>query len=218
MRLLLIDDHALFLSGLKELLERRQIEVVLATGDGAEGVAATAELQPDVVLLDVRMARMNGLEVLRRLRVLGPRPPVVMLTTSEDESDLLEALREGANGYLLKDMEPEDLIIALQRAMEGQTPIAPELGSILARVLQGQGSPEAQVDDDGWNDELAALTPREREILCLLAAGQSNKTIGRNLGITEGTVKLHVKSILQKLNIHSRVEAAVIAVQRGLCS
>lgn len=214
MRVLLIDDHALFRMGLGELLERRGIEVVAAEGDCNRGINLVAATSPDVVLLDMRMPEMSGIEVLRTLRDGGERMPIVMLTTSRDETDVVQSLQGGANGYLLKDMEPDALIEALRSIVDGQTIVAPELTGVLARALQGDSAPVAEQPVE---HELPELTPREHEILCLLAEGQSNKVIARNLGITDGTVKLHVKSILRKLQVHSRVEAAVIAVEREMC-
>jgi two-component system nitrate/nitrite response regulator NarL len=213
MKVLLIDDHALFRMGLVELLERRGIEVAAAVGDCAHGIELVSEASPDVVLLDMRMPEMTGIQVLRTLREGGASMPIVMLTTSRDESDVVQSLQGGANGYLLKDMEPDDLITALDSIVKGNTVVAPELTMVLARAVQGE--PPA-IDDQQKN--LADLTPREREILCLLAEGQSNKVIARNLGITDGTVKLHVKAILRKLEVHSRVEAAVIAVEQSMCA
>lgn len=209
-RVLLVDDHTLFREGLQELLGRRGIETVGAVGDGDTGIRLAAELQPDVILLDMRMPGMNGLEVLRRLRQNGLAMPVVMLTTSTDEQDLVECLRNGAQGYLLKEMEPGDLVSALEDIMQGNTVVAPHLTQLLARVVQGQAGTEHEPNP------FDVLTPRETEILGLLAEGQSNKVIARNLGISDGTVKLHVKAILRKLGVHSRVEAAVLAVQQGL--
>ena len=210
-RVLLIDDHTLFREGLQELLSRRNIETVGAVGDGEAGIRLARELLPDVILLDMRMPGMSGLEVLRRLRQGGLRMPIVMLTTSTEENDLIECLRNGAQGYLLKEMEPGDLVDALEEIIQGKTVVAPHLAQLLVRVVQGQ--PEAIEQAAGPFD---ALTPREGEILNLLAEGQSNKVIARNLGISDGTVKLHVKAILRKLGVHSRVEAAVLAVQHGL--
>jgi len=213
MRVLLVDDHTLFRSGLETLLERHGIEVIATAGNGREGFLMARELQPDVVLLDMRMPEMSGLEVLSGLRAVGFRSPIVMLTTSNEEQDLVECLRNGASGYLLKDMEPIELVTALREIVAGKTIVAPELATILARVVQGD------VDDDGGQpvSPFAELTPRELEILCLLAEGQSNKVIARNLGISDGTVKLHVKAILRKLDVHSRVEAAVMAVEQNFC-
>ncbi|CAK0759393.1 DNA-binding transcriptional dual regulator NarL [Gammaproteobacteria bacterium] len=211
MRVLLIDDHALFRFGLQELLERRGIRVIGAMGDCRQGIRVAVEERPDVVLLDLRMPEMNGLEVLARLRSNGARMPILILTTSRDEKDLINALQAGAQGYLLKDMEPDELIAALRQATQGTTVVAKELTSALARAVTGSGELPRVVNI------LSELTPREREILCHLAEGQSNKVIARNLGISDGTVKLHVKAILRKLGVHSRVEAAVIAVEQSLC-
>jgi two-component system, NarL family, nitrate/nitrite response regulator NarL len=211
MRVLLIDDHALFRFGVSELLERRGIEVE-AVGDGETGIARVVAKAPDVVLLDLRMPQMTGLEVLKRLRVAGQTMPVAILTTSTDERDLIAALQTGAQGYLLKDMEPDELMKALRDILAGDTVVAKELTGILARVVQG--GREDQRAPAAFSD----LTPREREILCQLAEGRSNKGIARLLGITDGTVKLHVKAILRKLAVHSRVEAAVIAVEKDLCA
>ena len=210
LRVLIIDDHTLFRDGLQSLLERHNIDVVGSLGDGHEGIRLAQELKPDIVLLDMRMPDINGLEILKQLQLKHFKPPVVMLTTSNDERDLVEALRNGAKGYLLKDMEPDDVVQALREIVKGETVVAPNLTQILARVVKGEPILESEpspIDD---------LTPREAEILSLLAEGQSNKVIARNLGISDGTVKLHVKAILRKLNIHSRVEAAVIAVEHGL--
>ncbi len=211
-RVLLIDDHALFRIGLSELLQRRGIEVVAALGDCTQGIQEVVDKQPDVVLLDMRMPQMTGLEVLQELKDRQQSMPIVILTTSRDETDVIEALQGGAQGYLLKDMEPDDLIGSLMDIVAGQTIVANELTMVLARALRGDDPETAAVTTDIDN-----LTPREREILCLLADGQSNKVIARNLGISDGTVKLHVKSILRKLKIHSRVEAAVIAVEQKFC-
>ena len=211
MRVLLIDDHALFRFGLQELLERRGIQVVDAVGESEAGIRRVAEMAPDVVLLDMRMPGMNGLEILRRLRASGQRMPVAILTTSAEERDLIDSLQSGAQGYLLKDMEPDELIAALEDIVAGRTVVAKELTAVLARAVQGERPAAARAS------AFADLTPREREILCHLAEGQSNKTIARALGISDGTVKLHVKAILRKLDIHSRVEAAVIAVENDLC-
>ncbi|KAA6184323.1 response regulator [Thiohalocapsa marina] len=213
MRVLLIDDHALFRVGLLELLERRGIEVVDAVGDCEVGLNLARDCAPDVVLLDLRMPCSSGIEVLKRIRAEGLDRRVAMLTTSTEEPDVITALQAGANGYLLKDMEPDELVASLNDIVAGKTVVASELTGILARaVSQDRAEPEER--EPAFSD----LTRREMEILCHLAAGQSNKVIARELGITDGTVKLHVKAILRKLNVHSRVEAAVIAVERGLCT
>jgi len=210
LNIILIDDHTLFREGLVGLLSRRDINVLAAVGTGHEGLRLATELEPDVILLDMRMPEMDGMDVLRQLRQRGFTNPVAMLTTSSDERDLVESLRSGAQGYLLKDMEPDQLVVALRDIVAGKTVVAPDLAPVLARVVQGESITPVQ------GSPFAKLTPRENEILVLLAEGQSNKVIARNLGISDGTVKLHVKSILRKLGVHSRVEAAVIAVEHGL--
>lgn len=210
MRVLIIDDHALFRVGLQGLLEQRGIEVADAVATGVEGIQRAEELRPDIILLDLRMPDLGGLEVLQKLRENVSAIPVVMLTTSNEESDLIKSLRSGAQGYLLKDMEPDELVSALRDIENGKNVVAQDLTDALARMVQGDTN---VADEEGPFSE---LTPREMEILCLLAEGQSNKLIARNLGISDGTVKLHVKAILRKLGIHSRVEAAVIAVEQGL--
>lgn len=212
MRILLVDDHALFRIGLEGLLERREIEVVASVGDGREGIELARQLSPDVVLLDMRMPEVTGIQVLRELRNEGLEIPIVMLTTSNEERDLIESLRNGARGYLLKDMDPDELVNALKEIVAGKTIVAPELATVLAKVVQ-QGNDTQVIQPTPFSE----LTPREREILCHLAEGHSNKVIAKLLGISDGTVKLHVKAILRKLNVHSRVEAAVIAVEQELC-
>ena len=207
---MIVDDHTLFRSGLSELLERRGIEVCAAVGGGEEGCRMAVELEPDVVLLDLRMPELDGLSVLDRLVTLDVDCAVVMLTTSNDERDLVTSLRCGARGYLLKDMEPEQLVDALAAVVEGETVVAPEMTSVLAKVVKGGALAS------GRPDRFSSLTPREFEILRHLAEGQSNKEIARDLGITDGTVKLHVRSILRKLEVRSRVEAAVIAVEERI--
>lgn len=211
LRVVLIDDHTLFRAGLEGLLASRGIDIAASVDSGADCLRLVHELKPDVVLLDMRMPGLDGLAVLRTLRAQNVAMPIVMLTTSTEESDLVESLRAGAQGYLLKDMEPDALVIALRDIVAGKTVIAPDLAPVLAKAVKGKE--EAPVIN---NSPFADLTPRETEILGLLAEGQSNKAIARNLGISDGTVKLHVKAILRKLNVHSRVEAAVMAVEKGL--
>lgn len=211
LRVILIDDHTLFREGLEGLLSRREIDVIASVADGQSGIELGQKLKPDIILLDMRMPEINGLEVLQKLKESKLDMPIAMLTTSTEERDLIEALRTGAKGYLLKDMEPDSLVVALRDIVAGKTVVAPTLAHILAKVVQGD-IPEAQDD----NSPFEGLTPREKEILGLLAEGQSNKVIARNLGISDGTVKLHVKAILRKLNVHSRVEAAVLAVEHGI--
>ena len=211
LRVIVIDDHMLFRRGLSELLERWGIEVCAAVGDGEEGCRLVADRQPDVVLLDLRMPGLDGLSVLKRLSAHAPDVASVILTTSGAEQDLVAALRAGARGYLLKDMEPEQLVSALGSTVNGETVIAPEMTGILAKVVgAGGGLPSAEPD------RFASLTPRELDILRELAEGQSNKEIAHALEIAPGTVKLHIRSILRKLDVRSRVEAAVVAVEEGI--
>ncbi len=212
MRVLLIDDHALFRVGLLELLERRGIEVIDAVGDGEVGLRLARDCAPDVVLLDLRMPGLGGIDVLKRMRAESLERRVAILTTSTDERDLIGSLQAGANGYLLKDMEPDELIAALRNILAGETVVAKELTGVLARAFREDHRTAEK------EPRFSDLTPREMEILCQLAAGLSNKAIARELGISDGTVKLHVKAILRKLEVRSRVEAAVIAVERGLCA
>jgi two-component system nitrate/nitrite response regulator NarL len=214
MRVLLIDDHALVRKGIEGLLRSRGVEVIASAGSGEEGVRRALELTPDIVLLDVKMPGMNGIETLTSLRGHGVAAPVVMLTMSSEDADLGAALRAGAQGYLLKDMEPEELVPALEAAMRGENVVAKELLGTLARIVRG---------DAGTGTAAAApsasfveLTRRELEILEQVAQGLSNKVIANALNITDGTVKLHVKAILRKLGVDSRVKAAVIAVEHGL--
>jgi two-component system nitrate/nitrite response regulator NarL len=211
-RVLLIDDHALVRRGIEELLQSRGVQVVASVGSGEEGVRRAQALPTDLILLDVRMPGMSGIETLERLRASGVQAPVVMLTMSREDADLAAALRAGARGYLLKDMEPEDLLPALQAAVQGDNVVAQELVGSLAGLVRKDAPPPAPRPAAPF----AELTPREREILEHIADGASNKMIARALDITDGTVKLHVKAILRKLGMRSRVEAAVTAVEYGL--
>ncbi len=211
MKVLLIDDHALFREGLMGLLNRRGIDIK-TVGDGRQGLTMIDTYQPDVILLDLRMPEIGGLELLEILAERKVDAPIVMLTTSSDENDLAEALQKGARGYLLKDMEPDELVVALRDIVSGKTVVAPDLTAVLADLVKHGDNRKVRETPSPFN----SLTPREMEILSELAKGQSNKVIARNLNISDGTVKLHVKAILRKLNVHSRVEAAVMAVEKGL--
>lgn len=210
-RALLIDDHALVRKGMEELLRSRGVEVVAAVGTGEEGVNRALALRPDIILLDIRMPIMNGIETLTRLRECGVTAPVLMLTMSRDDADLRAALRGGAQGYLLKDMDPEDLVPALEAVLRGESIVAKEMVGSLARMVKDEPTDAIPVATP-----FADLTAREQEILLHVAEGQSNKMIARELNITDGTVKLHVKSVLRKLGLRSRVEAAVLAVEHGM--
>jgi two-component system nitrate/nitrite response regulator NarL len=207
LKILIVDDHRLFREGLQSLLQRRNIDVVAAVGDGNEGIKIARDLDPDIILLDMRMPIIDGISVLIQLKKRELNMPIVILTTSSNEQDLLEALKNGASGYLLKDMEPDALVTALRDINAGKTVVAPHLTSVLVRFVRGD------MRDSKTSGPFSELTPRESEILELMAAGQGNKVIARNLGISDGTVKLHVKAVLRKLDVHSRVEAAVMYIE-----
>jgi two-component system nitrate/nitrite response regulator NarL len=208
-RIVLVDDHALCRNGLTDLLRLRGgMDVLAALADPDEVLRVLREQRPDLVVLDLRMPATDGLALLRRLRAEGIDTPALILTMSDSETDLSAALRAGVRGYLLKDMEPEDVIAAIANAARGELTVAPSMTAKIARLLQ---SGSAGSDRAGL---LASLTERERQILQHLARGESNKAIARALDISHDTVKLHVRHILSKLNLNSRVEAAVFAVEQ----
>ncbi len=208
LRIVLVDDHALCRTGLTDLLQHRgNITVVAASGDPEQVAGILAEHRPDLLVLDLRMPATDGLTLLRRLRAEGCDTPALILTMSDAESDLAAALRAGVRGYLLKDMEPEEVIAAIERAARGELTVAPAMTSKLANMLQ------AGFKGGAHKEPLDTLTDRERQILDHLARGESNKAIARALDISHDTVKLHVRHILSKLNLSSRVEAAVLAVE-----
>ncbi len=208
LRIVLVDDHALCRTGLTDLLQHRgNITVVAALGDTGLVAGVLREHQPDLLVLDLRMPSIDGLSLLRRLRAEGCDTPALILTMSDAESDLTAALRAGVRGYLLKDMEPEEVIAAIERAARGELTVAPAMTSKLAQMLQ------AGFKGGDRKNPIDTLTERERQILEHLARGESNKAIARTLDISHDTVKLHVRHILSKLNLSSRVEAAVLAVE-----
>ncbi len=202
-----IDDHPLYRKGISDLLDMDDdLELVGEAADGREGIRLVQASNPDIVLLDINMKGMNGLETLKAIKQFNTDAHVLMMTVSDSEEDVVTALRNGADGYLLKDMEPEDMLRAIHKAMQGQIAISEPLTQLLAFALRSDGDPP--------NDVLAAgLTDRECEILRHVARGESNKTIAHQLSISEGTVKVHVKHVLKKLNLRSRVEAAVWALK-----
>ncbi|WP_047396242.1 two-component system response regulator NarL [Chitinibacter sp. ZOR0017] len=209
-QVLVIDDHPLFRKGVVQLLALdSRYRVAGEAASGREGIELVRQLQPDLVLLDLNMKEMDGITTLKAIREMELDTRVVMLTVSDQSSDLVAAVRAGADGYLLKDMEPEDIISRLGDAMEGSMAIPERLGRALALALRNE-------DGKVRNDMLAQLTDREHDILIGLAKGLPNKLIGRELGIAEGTVKVHMKSLLRKLNFRSRLEAAIWAVEQGL--
>jgi two-component system nitrate/nitrite response regulator NarL len=206
---LLVDDHTLFRKGLAELLEQRgDIRVAGIAGNADDAMRVLTDTQPDVIITDLNMPPHGGLALLRQIRAVGWPGPVLVLTVSDAEEDLAAALRAGAQGYLLKDMEPDDVVDAVQRAVRGETVVAPAMTLKLVHLLQGGG---AAATDKA--EALKQLTARECEILTYLSQGLSNKAIARSLDISHDTVKLHVRHILSKLNLTSRVEAAVFAIE-----
>lgn len=211
-RVLIIDDHTLFRSGIRLLLQRQKgFEAVGEAGDGLEGVKLAKRLKPDVVLLDLHMPGTGGLEALQLLKEELPQTQVVMLTVSEDAQDLLEALHAGARGYLLKNIETDFLLDSIRRAASGESVMSPQMAVRLADAVR-----MPQKHSKTAVAETSKLSPREAEIIVMLAAGASNKEIARKLELAESTVKIHVQGILRKLNLTSRVQAAVFAVEHGL--
>lgn len=207
-RVVLVDDHALCRSALGDLLERRgTMQVVGRTGNPDEAIRLARDEKPDLMVMDLRMPESDGLVILARLRDLEITTPVIILTVSDAEEDIWAALRAGARGYLLKDMELDDVVEGIERAARGELVVAPAMTLKLAHMLQsGQR-------DATRTDPFAILTEREREILQHLSRGETNKAIARVLNISHDTVKLHVRHILSKLNLTSRVEAAVFAIE-----
>jgi two-component system nitrate/nitrite response regulator NarL len=204
-RVALVDDHGLCRRGLTELLTNRYgIQVVGATDSPVELDVLLAQQKPDLVVMDLRMEPLNGLQLLEKIRKDGYDTPVVILTMSDAESDLAAALRAGVRGYLLKDMAPDDVVEGIRRVAGGEIVVAPSMTMKMIDILQKGHKKE------DYQNSLKLLTDREREILQLLANGETNKAIARTLGISNDTVKQHVRHILNKLNLSSRVEAAVL--------
>ena len=209
LRVLLVDDHTLFRSGLKALLQRQNdFHVVGEAGDGLEGVKQAELLKPDVVLLDLDMPVMHGRDALAQILSSQPNLAVLMLTVSEDSDDLAECMRLGARGYLLKNINADFLLSSIRRAVEGDSVLSPEMTT---KLIQRMRQPAQKQNEPAYE----SLTPRERETLAWLAQGASNKEIARTLDVAESTIKVHVQNILRKLELHSRVQAAVYAVENG---
>lgn len=207
LRLLIIDDHPLFRKGAAQIIAMAdEFTLVGEAPGGVAGIEMARRHKPDMILLDLNMRDLSGLEVLATLREDLPDTRIVMLTVSDEATDLVGALRAGADGYLLKEMEPEELLVKLREAAAGQFTLTARLTHLLARSLREDSRPR--------RPEEAGLTEQEMRILELIAGAKSNKVIARELGIAEGTVKVHVKHLLKKLNLRSRVEAVVWAVQR----
>ena len=206
-KIILIDDHTLFRSGIKALLSRQSdFDVIGEAADGFTGIKLVEQMRPDIVLLDLDMPVMNGRETLAQILSSNPQQTVVMLTVSEDNDDLTECMRIGACGFLLKNINADFLLDSIRKAVDGDNVFSPEMTTRLVQSLISPASPRA-------DHLLSTLTPREMEILGYLAAGHSNKVIARHLDLAESTIKVHVQNILRKLNLSSRVQAAVYAVQ-----
>ncbi len=205
-RIVIIDDHPLLRKGLQQLADLSpELDIVGESDSGSMGLAMAQELQPDLVLLDLNMPGMNGLETLQLLKQREPAPKVAILTVSDAQGDVVAALRGGADGYLLKDMDPEELLNKLHELAEGRLVMSPNVAERLALGLRAENL-KAQ------ESRLVELTEREREILIHISGGESNKVIARKLHIAEATVKVHVRHLLKKLGLKSRVDAAVWAV------
>ena len=219
-RILVVDDHTLFRRGLTALLARDpHLSVVGDAADAGEALRRAKELQPDLILLDNHLPGVNGVDALPALREAAPAARIIMLTVSEDEGDLAAALRGGAAGYLLKTIEGDALTHAIECAMQGDSVVAPEMTSKLVSAYRGAARADvvapAGIASAG-QAPIASLSPRELDILRGIARGASNKEIAREHGIAETTVKIHVQHILRKLDVSSRVHAAVMAAESGL--
>ena len=214
-RILLIDDHTLFRSGVKALLQRQpDFEVVGEASDGLEGVKLVEQVEADVVLLDLDMPSMNGREALEQIRETHPNLAVLMLTVSEDCEALGECLKLGARGYLLKKIDQDFLLRSIRAAYNGDSVISPQMMTkFVNRLLE---PPEAARTRQAQGTDPTVLTRRERQTLAWLARGVSNKEIARALNLAESTVKVHVQSILRKLNLSSRVQAAIYAIEHKI--
>lgn len=201
---LIVDDHPMLRRGVKDLLElEEQINAIGDASNGREALIIAQELEPDLILLDLNMPDMNGIETIKAMRSADIDSRILLFTVSDDQLDVIEAFRAGADGYLLKDLEPEELVSNILKSAQGKTAISPELIDTLATAIKSRNEPKSVEAD------INGLTDREKEVLKHIANGLSNKMIARKLAIAEGTVKVHVKRVLKKLGMRSRVEAAV---------
>lgn len=211
MRVLLADDHTLFRSSLRSLLEAREVEVVGEASDGQQAVTLAARLRPDLVLMDLSMPVLNGIEATKLLAVQAPEVKVIVLTASMEDDDLFEALRAGAHGYLLKNLEADSFFDLLDRALAGEPALTPQLSR---KVLQAFSKREPTRPP---HEDPDALTDRERQVLELLVEGiTSNRQLAKRLEVTENTVKFHVRNILDKLHLHNRAQAVSHALRHRL--
>lgn len=208
MRVLLVDDHELFREGLVSLLRTRGIEVVGQASDGAEAIALARELVPDVILMDLTMSGMGGLEATLSIKAEFPEIKVVILTVSEADDDLFEAIRSGAHGYLVKSTSSEDFFEMLEALDRGEAPLSRGLAARIVRHLASERS--------GKTTKTTALTPREEEVLRLVAEGSTNRDIAAELTLSEATVKFHMSNILHKLHLANRAQVVAFAHRHGL--
>jgi DNA-binding NarL/FixJ family response regulator len=216
LRVVIADDHHLFREGLREMLEAGGVEVVGEASGGDEAIALTQRLAPDVVVIDLKMPGVSGLDALRGIARRSPDVQMVVLTVSDDETDVLDALAAGACGYLLKDTRADRLADSVRQAAEGHMVLSAEIAqALMEHVRAGASAARAEAEVRETEDQLA-LTPREIEVLRLLAQGADNSTIGLELSISPHTVKQYVTNIFEKLGVRSRVQAAVYAVRSGL--
>ena len=206
--IIIIDDHPLIRRGIKALSSMDDAFQVIAESDnGADGLELAKTHQPDIILLDLNMQKMDGLQTLQAMKAADIDSKIIILTVSDNVKDIVATLRAGADGYLLKDMEPEDMLERLHQVVEGHIVMSQKVSELMVRGLHEESQNESR--------KTAELTQREEEILSLIAKGLSNKVIARKLNIVESTVKVHVKHLLKKLNLRSRVEAAVWAVEQS---
>jgi DNA-binding NarL/FixJ family response regulator len=213
-RVLVVDDHALFRRGLEFVFaQEADIEVIGEAGDGEQGVARAAELLPDIVLLDVRMPKGTGIEACAAIKDVAPSAKIIMLTMSDEEADLYDAIKAGATGYLLKEISIDEVADAVRAVYDGQSLISPSMAS---KLLNEFAMMAKQTDDRRAQVPAPRLTERELEVLKLVARGLNNRDIAKELFISENTVKNHIRNILEKLQLHSRMEAVVYAVREKL--
>lgn len=223
LRIVLVDDHTLFRAGLKELLVRRGFEIAGEAGDGADAIACVRAVQPDLVLMDLRMPGMDGLEATRFLKAEFPYLPVVVLTASEDDADLFEAVKAGAQGYLLKSLDFDSAVTLVEGAARGEAALTPQLAAKIlaefARLVNASRPDDRRAASaEPATSAIEPLTIREREVLELLVAGATNKEIAQTLVVSENTVKYHLKNILQKLHLHNRAQVVAYALQHRLAA
>jgi len=212
-RVVVADDHALFRRGLEMVLEAEaDIQVVAEANNGKQAVDAAVEHMPDLVLMDVRMPAHSGIDATKLIKDHAPHIKILMLTISDEEADLYEAIKAGASGYLLKEISIEEVADAIRRVHAGQSLISPSMASKLLTEFAAM----ARKDDEKQQMPAPRLTDREMEVLTLVAQGLNNRDIAKNLFISENTVKNHVRNILEKLHLHSRMEAVVYAVREKL--